>query len=170
MLALLIYLFYTNWRLTLVVVVLPVIGFIMSKVNWRLRRLNRDHQTLTNEAAYAVEEAAGGYKVVKLHGGETYEQSRFEAMAERLRGYSMRMAVAGGLNQPVTAFLASLALSVILTIAMIQAQGNQTTVGGFTGFSCAMLLLISPLKHLIDLNQPLQRGLTAAEMIFRLYR
>nr|WP_315592281.1 lipid A export permease/ATP-binding protein MsbA [uncultured Cupriavidus sp.] len=168
-LALLIYLFYTNWRLTLVVaVLLPAIGFVMSKVNRRLRRLNREHQALTNTAAYVVEEAAGGYKVVKLHGGEAYETARFAAMAERLRGYSMRMAVAGGLNQPVTAFLASLALSVILTIAMVQAQGNQTTIGGFTGFVMAMLLLISPLKHLTDLNQPLQRGLTAAEMIFGL--
>ncbi|WP_343656783.1 lipid A export permease/ATP-binding protein MsbA [Cupriavidus sp.] len=168
-LALLVYLFYTNWRLTLVVaVLLPTIGFVMSKVNRRLRRLNREHQALTNTAAYVVEEAAGGYKVVKLHGGEAYETARFATMAERLRGYSMRMAVAGGLNQPVTAFLASLALSVILTIAMIQAQGNQTTIGGFTGFVMAMLLLISPLKHLTDLNQPLQRGLTAAEMIFGL--
>lgn len=168
-LALLIYLFYTNWKLTLVVaVILPVIGFLMSKVNKRLRRLNRDHQTLTNSAAYVVEEAAGGYKVVKLHGGEAYELSRFETMANRLKAYSMRMAVAGGLNQPVTAFLAALALSVVITIAMVQAQGNQTTVGGFTGFVMAMLLLISPLKHLTDLNQPLTRGLTAAEMIFKL--
>ncbi|WER47635.1 lipid A export permease/ATP-binding protein MsbA [Cupriavidus sp. WKF15] len=167
--ALLIYLFYTNWRLTLIVaVILPVIGYLMSKINRRLRRLNRDHQTLTNSAAYVVEEAAGGFKVVKLHGGEAYEMNRFRAMAERLKNYSMRMAVAGGLNQPVTAFLAALALSVIITIAMIQAQGNQTTIGGFTGFVMAMLLLISPLKHLTDINQPLTRGLTAAELIFRL--
>ncbi|CAG9171622.1 Lipid A export ATP-binding/permease protein MsbA [Cupriavidus pinatubonensis] len=167
--ALLIYLFYTNWRLTLIVsVILPVIGYLMSKINRRLRRLNRDHQTLTNSAAYVVEEAAGGYKVVKLHGGEAYEMNRFRNMADRLKNYSMRMAVAGGLNQPVTAFLAALALSVIITIAMIQAQGNQTTIGGFTGFVMAMLLLISPLKHLTDINQPLTRGLTAAELIFRL--
>ncbi|CAG2140570.1 Lipid A export ATP-binding/permease protein MsbA [Cupriavidus yeoncheonensis] len=167
--ALLIYLFYTNWRLTLIVaVILPVIGYLMSKINRRLRRLNRDHQTLTNSAAYVVEEAAGGFKVVKLHGGEAYEMNRFRNMAERLKNYSMRMAVAGGLNQPVTAFLAALALSVIITIAMVQAQGNQTTIGGFTGFVMAMLLLISPLKHLTDINQPLTRGLTAAELIFRL--
>ncbi|TWG79293.1 ATP-binding cassette, subfamily B, MsbA [Cupriavidus gilardii J11] len=167
--ALLIYLFYTNWRLTLIVaVILPVIGYLMSKINRRLRKLNREHQTLTNSAAYVVEEAAGGFKVVKLHGGEAYELARFRAMAERLKNYSMRMAVAGGLNQPVTAFLAALALSVIITIAMVQAQGNQTTIGGFTGFVMAMLLLISPLKHLTDINQPLTRGLTAAEMIFRL--
>ncbi|MCY1340811.1 Lipid A export ATP-binding/permease protein MsbA [compost metagenome] len=167
--ALLIYLFYTNWRLTLIVaVILPVIGYLMSKINRRLRKLNRDHQTYTNNAAYVVEEAVGGYKVVKLHGGERYELSRFRTVAERLKNYSMRMAVAGGLNQPVTAFLAALALSVVITIAMVQAQANQTTVGGFTGFVMAMLLLISPLKHLTDINQPLTRGITAAEMIFRL--
>ncbi len=168
-LALLIFLFYTNWRLTLVVaVILPIIGLLMSRINRRLRSLNRESQNLTNQAAYVVEEAVGGYKVVKLHGGEAYESLRFNAMTNRLRGYAMRVAVAGGLNQPVTQFLAALALSVILAIAMLQAQANQTTVGGFTGFVMAMLLLISPLKHLTDVNQPLQRGLTAAEFIFGL--
>lgn len=43
------YLFYLNWRLTLIVaVILPGIGWLVSKINRRLRRLNRDHQTLTN--------------------------------------------------------------------------------------------------------------------------
>ena len=168
-LALLVFLFYTNWRLTLVVaVILPVIGLLMSRINRRLRSLNRESQNLTNQAAYVVEEAVGGYKVVKLHGGEAYESLRFNAMTNRLRSYAMRVAVAGGLNLPVTQFPAALALSVILAIAMMQAQANQTTVGGFTGFVMAMLLLISPLKHLTDVNQPLQRGLTAAEFIFGL--
>jgi len=168
-LALLAFLFWTNWQLTLIVaVVLPVIGFLVSRINRRLRSLNRDHQKLTNEAAYVVEEAAGGFKVVKLHGGEAYEMQRFRRMAERLRGYSMRMAVAAGLNQPITQILAAIALSVILTIAVIQSQTSGTTIGSFTGFVMAMLLLVSPLKHLTDINQPLQRGLTAAEMIFRL--
>ncbi|MCQ9372086.1 ABC transporter transmembrane domain-containing protein, partial [Corynebacterium sp. 35RC1] len=102
-LALLIFLFYTNWRLTLVVaVILPIIGLLMSRINRRLRSLNRESQNLTNQAAYVVEEAVGGYKVVKLHGGEAYESLRFNAMTNRLRGYAMRVAVAGGLNQPVT--------------------------------------------------------------------
>jgi subfamily B ATP-binding cassette protein MsbA len=50
----------------------------------------------------------------------------------------------------------------------VQSQSSGTTIGSFTGFVMAMLLLVSPLKHLTDINQPLQRGLTAAEMIFRL--
>ncbi|MCW5184526.1 ATP-binding cassette domain-containing protein, partial [Burkholderia cenocepacia] len=118
--------------------------------------------------AYIVEETVGGYKVVKIHNGEQYEISRFNELSRRLRGYSMRMIVSGGLAQPLTQFLASIALAVVLTIAVVQSANDQTTVGGFVAFVTAMLLIISPLKHLMDVNQPLQRGMTAAELIFGL--
>ncbi|WP_244139963.1 lipid A export permease/ATP-binding protein MsbA [Burkholderia stabilis] len=163
------YLFYLNWRLTLIVaVILPGIGWLVSKINRRLRRLNREHQTLTNELSYIVEETVAGYKVVKVHNGETYEMDRFAAMSKRLRGYAMRMTISGGLAQPLTQFLASIALAVVITIAVVQSSNDQTTVGGFVAFVTSMLLVISPLKHLIDVNQPLQRGMTAAELIFGL--
>lgn len=163
------YLFILNWRLTLIVaVLLPAIGWLVSKINRRLRRLNREHQLLTNELSYIVEETVGGYKVVKVHNGEQYEMSRFGEMSRRLRGYQMRMTVSGGLAQPLTQFLASIALAVVVTIAVVQASHDQTTVGGFVAFVTSMLLVISPLKHLIDVNQPLQRGMTAAELIFGL--
>ncbi|CAI8691976.1 lipid A export permease/ATP-binding protein MsbA [Burkholderia pyrrocinia] len=163
------YLFYLNWRLTLIVaVILPGIGWLVSKINRRLRRLNREHQTLTNELSYIVEETVGGYKVVKVHNGEAYEMDRFTSMSKRLRGYAMRMTISGGLAQPLTQFLASIALAVVITIAVVQSTNDQTTVGGFVAFVTSMLLVISPLKHLIDVNQPLQRGMTAAELIFGL--
>ena len=163
------YLFFLNWRLTLIIaVMLPPIGWLVSKINRRLRRLNRDYQNLTNELSYIVEETAGGYKVVKVHNGQKYEMTRFESMSRRLRGYSMRMTVSGGLAQPLTQFLASIALAVVITIAVVQSAHDQTTVGGFVSFVTAMLLVISPLKHLMDVNQPLQRGITAAELIYGL--
>ena len=163
------YLFYLNWRLTLIVaVLLPGIGWLVGKINRRLRRLNREHQLLTNELSYIVEETVGGYKVVKVHNGEQYEIDRFTSMSKRLRGYAMRMTVSGGLAQPLTQFLASIALAVVITIAVVQSSSDQTTVGGFVAFVTSMLLIISPLKHLMDVNQPLQRGMTAAELIFGL--
>ena len=163
------YLIYLNWKLTLVVLVIfPIIAFIMSKINRRLRSLNREQQTLTSELAYIVEEASAGYKIVKVHGAEQYEMNRFLEKAERLRQFALKSAVAGGLNQPVTQLIASMALSVVLVIALMQSATEGTTVGGFAAFITAMMLVISPLKHLADINQPLQRGLTAAEMIFGL--
>ena len=163
------YLIYLNWQLTLVVLMIfPIIAFIMSKINKRLRSLNHEQQTLTSELAYIVEEAAAGYKIVKVHGTEGYEMRRFMDKADRLRQFALKSAVAGGLNQPITQLIASMALSLVLVIALMQSASEGTTVGGFAAFVTAMMLVISPIKHLADINQPLQRGLTAAEMIFSL--
>ena len=163
------YLIYLNWKLTLVVLIIfPIIAFIMSLINRRLRGLNREQQAMTSELAYIVEEAVSGHKIVKVHGGETYEMSRFFDKADRLRRFALKTAVAGGLNQPITQLIASMALSVVLVIALMQSSTEGTTVGGFAAFITAMMLIISPIKHLADINQPLQRGLTAAEMIFSL--
>jgi ATP-binding cassette, subfamily B, bacterial MsbA len=163
------YLIYLNWKLTLVVLIIfPIIAFIMSLINRRLRGLNREQQAMTSELAYIVEEAVSGHKIVKVHGGENYEMSRFIDKADRLRRFALKAAVAGGLNQPITQLVASMALSVVLVIALMQSSTEGTTVGGFAAFITAMFLIISPIKHLADINQPLQRGLTAAEMIFSL--
>jgi subfamily B ATP-binding cassette protein MsbA len=163
------YLIYLNWKLTLIVLVIfPIIAYVMSKINRRLRSLNREQQTLTNDLAYIVEEAAAGYRIVKVHGAEQYEMNRFLEKAERLRQFALKSAVAGGLNQPITQLIASMALSIVLVVALMQSATEGTTVGGFAAFVTAMMLVISPLKHLADINQPLQRGLTAAEMIFGL--
>ena len=163
------YLIYLNWRLTLVVLLIfPIIAFVMGKINKRLRTLNRQQQALTSELAYVVEESAAGYKMVKVHGAEDYEMQRFMEKANNLRKFALKAAVAGGLNQPITQLIASMALSVVLVIALMQSATEGTTVGGFAAFITAMLLIISPIKHLADINQPLQRGLTAAEMIFGL--
>ena len=163
------YLIYLNWKLTLIVLVIfPIIAYVMSKINRRLRSLNREQQTLTSDLAYIVEEAAAGYRIVKVHGAEQYEMNRFLEKAERLRQFALKSAIAGGLNQPITQLIASMALSIVLVVALMQSATEGTTVGGFAAFVTAMMLIISPLKHLADINQPLQRGLTAAEMIFGL--
>ena len=163
------YLFYLNWRLTLVVMVIfPIIGYTISRINKRLRALNRDQQKYTSELAYVVEEASAGHKVVKLNNGQDYEMHRFSEMAKLLRKFAIRASIAGGLNQPITQIVASIALSAVLMIVILQSSSGETTVGEFAAFITAMLLIISPLKHLADINQPLQRGLIAAEMIFGL--
>ena len=163
------YLIYLNWKLTMVVfIIFPIIAYIMSLINRRLRGLNREQQAMTSELAYIVEESVSGHKIVKVHGGEAYEMGRFIEKADRLRRFALKTAVVGGLNQPITQLVASMALSVVLVIALMQSSTEGTTVGGFAAFITAMMLIISPIKHIADINQPLQRGLTAAEMIFGL--
>ncbi|OZA07792.1 MAG: lipid ABC transporter permease/ATP-binding protein, partial [Polynucleobacter sp. 24-46-87] len=103
-----------------------------------------------------------------LHGGQQYEMGRFMERANRLFQFMMKATVAGGMNQPITQLIASIALSVILVIALMQSASEGTTVGEFAAFITAMMLIISPLKRVADIGQPLQRGFTAAEMVFAL--
>ena len=163
------YLLFLNWRLTLIVfAIFPIVAFVSKKINQRLRLLNREQQTLTNDLSYIVEESASGHKLVKLHGGYEYEMTRFMERANRLFQFMMKSTVAGGMNQPLTQLIASSALSVVLVVALMQSASEGTTVGEFAAFITAMMLIISPLKRVADIGQPLQRGFTAAEMVFAL--
>ncbi|MNR90962.1 Lipid A export ATP-binding/permease protein MsbA [compost metagenome] len=163
------FLLWLNWRLTLItLVLLPLIAIVVRASGRRLRRLTRDYQTVNGEMTQVIEETTRANQVIKIFGGHQYEIKRFEERADKLRGYTMRMASALALTTPVTQIMASTAVAVVIVIALIQSGNNQTTVGGFVSFITAMLMLLAPLKSVAEVNGPLQRGLTAAEAVFHL--
>ncbi len=160
---LLIGLLYLNWQLTLVaLVVVPATAIIVRTTTGRLRRLNRDNQRVTGEMTQVVEEAARGHQVIRVFSGERYERARFEARSEALRGFSQRMTVAAAATVPITQIATAMAVSVVIVLAM---RAGMTT-GEFTNFITLMLMLLQPLKALVEVNGPMQRGLSAAETVF----
>ena len=162
---LLIGLLMLNWRLTLIaLVVVPLTAVIVRTTTARLRRLNRDNQRVTGEMTQVVEEATRGHQVIRVFSGEAYERRRFEARSEALRGYSQRMTVAAAATVPITQIATALAVSVVIVIAIRSAM----SVGEFTNFITLMLMLLQPLKALVEVNGPMQRGLSAAETVFEM--
>jgi subfamily B ATP-binding cassette protein MsbA len=163
------WLIYLNWKLTLVALALiPVIAAAVAAFSKRMRMLNRRSLEHTGELTRVVEEAVHGYKVIKVFGAYRRESELFGRTVERLRGFAMRNAVAAGATVPITQIFAAIAVATVVSIALMQSLENQTTVGGFVSFVTAMLMLLAPLKHLADINGPLQRGLAAAESVFEL--
>jgi subfamily B ATP-binding cassette protein MsbA len=166
---LLAWLLYLNWQLTLVAFALiPVMAVLVRVFSKRLRNLGRKSLEHTGELTRVVEEAVHGYKVIKIFGAYEREKSLFDRTVERLRGFAMREAIASGAMAPISQLAAAIAVAAVVSIALVQSMDNQTTVGGFVSFVTAMLMLLGPLKHLADLNGPLQRGLAAAENVFAL--
>jgi subfamily B ATP-binding cassette protein MsbA len=158
-------LLYLNWKLTLVaIIVVPLTAVIVRTTTKRLRNLNRESQRVTAEMTGVVEEAARGHQVIRVFSGEAYERQRFHQRSEALRGFSQRMTVAFAATTPVTQIATSLALSLVIVLA-IQAD---MTVGEFTQFVTMMLMLLTPLKSLAEVNGPMQRGIAAAETVFGL--
>jgi subfamily B ATP-binding cassette protein MsbA len=160
---LLIGLMMLNWKLTLIaLVVVPLTAVIVRTTTGRLRRLNRDNQRVTGEMTQVVEEAARGHQVIRVFAGERYERRRFEMRSEALRGFSQRMTVAAAATVPITQTATALAVSVVIVIAIRSGM----SVGEFTNFITLMLMLLQPLKALVEVNGPMQRGMAAAETVF----
>jgi len=161
--ALLGYLLYLNWKLTLFIGVLfPVIGLLMRVVSKRLNRLTRQGQDATDDLAYVVEENVLAWRIVRLHAAADHERARFDDSARRMRRLTIKQAASGSLMDPITQFLASLSLSAVLMMAVHQGGGHRTP-GEFMAFITSWLLLIQPIKHLSDLMTPLTRGTAAME-------
>ena len=163
------YLVWLNAKLTLIVFALvPLTLWVVRMASKRLRGLSRKAQRNIGDLTQVVDEAVGGHRVVKLYGGEEYEQTRFRHAANLARKFEMKRVSAIAVYDPVIQLIAAVALAVIVSIAAGQVSSNTTTVGGFVAFFMAMLLLFAPLKRLTSVNDQLQRGLAASETIFSL--
>ncbi len=163
------WLLYLNWKLTMVMVVaVPLMSLVVRAFSARLRSMSRAAQQGTAAMTQVLQESIDGHKVVKVYGGEAQEMARFSRVNDDLRRYAMRQTIAAAATVPLVQLFAAIALSVVITIALLQSNNNETTVGGFVSFITAMLMLLSPMKHLSDLNAPIQRGLAAAESVFAL--
>jgi ATP-binding cassette, subfamily B, bacterial MsbA len=158
-------LLYLNWKLTLVaIVIVPLTAVIVRATTGRLRRLNRENQRVTAEMTQVVEEATRGHQVIRVFAGERYERARFRQRSEALRGFSQRMTVAFAATAPITQIATSIALSVVVVLAV----RSNMSAGEFTNFVTMMLMLLTPLKALAEVNGPVQRGIAAAETVFEM--
>ena len=166
--ALLAYLLYLNWQLTLIVFsVGPPIAWAIRTLSKRLHRLTKQSQTATDSLAYVVEENVLAWRTVRLQHAQANQQQRFAALAQSLRRLAIKSTIASAAVMPITQILAAVALSAVITAALWQnaspnAMGS-TSVGGFAAFVTAMLLLITPLRALSEIAGSLTRGLTALE-------
>ena len=168
LIALLGYLLYLNWQLTLIVaVVVPGVAWIMKTLSRRLYKLTKFSQQATDELAYVVEENVLAHRMVRLHGAQQSQASRFGALSQSLRRLAIKSTIASAAMTPLTQLLAAAALSVVICIALWQSRGvvdsKDVTVGGFVSFITAMLMLIAPIRRLADVANPITRGVAALE-------
>ncbi len=163
------YLIYTNWRLTLCILVFaPLIGLLIRKASKRMRKLSIQVQNTMGDVNHVVQETVSGHLVVKGFGGQEYEQTRFkDSSLENLRR-GLKMVVVQQINSPVVQFIMSIAMSLIIWIALRPEILGDTTAGQFVAYITAAGMLSKPIKTLTDVNEKLQRGLAAAHSVFEL--
>lgn len=166
--ALLSYLVYLDWRLTLITLTVgPVIAALIQSFGRRIRKASKASLDSLRAIAHTVEETTAANKVIKIYGGQEQLKERFHAVTESFRRSMMKEAVPASALTPITHMTASVAIAFIIFMALSRSMGQAgDTAGGFVSFITAMLLLISPIKQLTTISPILQRGLAACESVF----
>lgn len=164
MVALVAYLLYLNWKLSLVVALIgPPLALTVRTLTRRMYRLTQQTQGATDDLAYVVEENVLAQRDIRLYAAQQLQMQRFGRLSNLLRRLSLKTTVAHSGMSALTQILAALAVSAVISIVLVQNAQGTATVGGFMAYIAAMLLLIAPLKSLAEVSSPLTRGMAAID-------
>jgi len=134
-----------------------------------MRHLSKSSQQAVGELTSVLDESIAGQRVVKIFwAGEDYEQARFVDVVKRNRQLAVKHAATSAMNSGFIMMLVGITLSSVIYFAMLRAQSGAITPGAFVAFMGALMAMQSPIKNLTKINEPLQRGLAAAESVFGL--
>lgn len=163
------FLFYTNWRLTLVLMlIVPPIFWIIKKVSKRFAMLSMDIQDTMSAVSHITNEAITGYQVVKNYGGQAYESQRFDKASKENLNKGLKITVLAAINSPVIQLLMATGMCFVIWLSLRPEVLGDTSAGEFASYLVAAGLLARPVKALTDVNQKLQRGIAAGVSIFEL--
>lgn len=167
--ALLVYLFYLDWRMTLILMIAaPFLIYTIVFVSRRLREMAHSLQADMSGMNHVIDEALRGRGIIRIYGGKAHEYQRFDRQADAVRSHALKSKKISALASPVLEVIIIVALSAVIIIAAGKAQASpeQMTAGKFVAFLGTMALLFPPIKRLGQVNEPIQRGLAAAQSVF----
>ncbi|AMO57906.1 lipid A export permease/ATP-binding protein MsbA [Endozoicomonas montiporae] len=164
---LILYLLVTNWKLTLVFFAVgPLIALVVSTASKRFRKLSSKIQDSMGDLTHVSSETINGYRVVRGFGGEDYEINRFGSASKQNTRQNLKMVKASAIHTPTLQLLVNSALA-ILFFLVLWLKGDATTAS-LVSFVTAAALLPKPIRQLSEVNANIQRGIAAAESIFRM--
>ena len=163
------YMVYASAGLSAVVfAVAPLIALTARVLSRRFRRYSASIQENMGEVSRITDEALRGHRIIKVFGGAAREQQRFARANENNRRLHLKLVMARAGGDGLTMLLAAVGVASVAWFVARYSVADGLEVEKFTGFMAAMLLLMTPLKHLTNVNASLQRGLAAATSVFGL--
>lgn len=156
-----------DWRLALgSLTVLPIVLLPTIRIGRRIRRTTRRAQDNAGELNEILQEAIVGQNIVKAFGGERHESSRFHVAAWKLRNANLRYVAQQAIASPLIEFFGALTIVGLFVYARTQIQAGNLTVGEFTSFVIALLMLYEPVKRLTGIHAIFQQAMGASQKVF----
>ena len=159
--------FYQNWRLTLLsIVVIPLSVYPMIRFGNRLRRIATTGQERTADMSTALQETLTGIRIVKGFTQEATEDQRFARINQAYFRTWMKSTQVSAITSPVLETVGILGVAGIIWYGGSQVIHGAMTPGTFFSFLTAVFLMYNPIKRLASANNNIQQALAAAERVF----
>ncbi|MEE2730013.1 MAG: lipid A export permease/ATP-binding protein MsbA [Pseudomonadota bacterium] len=167
--ALLGYVFYLNWKLSLLfLLVAPILGVLVLYTNKLFRGISRRAEGAAGIAMQVSKEMMGNYHVVRGFGAEDYEYSRYEKAVKNMHKTQMRISRVASVFTPLSQLIVAAAIAAIIFLLLTPSVLAESSAGELIGYLTAIALIPKPLRQLSKVTVLIQRGLIGAEMIFGL--
>jgi subfamily B ATP-binding cassette protein MsbA len=158
---------WKSWQFTLLALVAaPLIGWVLSGINRRFRRHSARIQQSMGDFTRVAKEALDGQRLLKTSGAEGSQQQRFETVNELNRRNHQRLLRARAASNPVVQMVAAVGLAAVLALALAQVVAARVPVDEVVSYIAAMMLVMAPLRRLVNVGGPLQQGIAAGTGIF----
>lgn len=161
-------LLYVSWELTLFTIcVMPVLGWIMGAIGRKLKAKSLVVQQKLGETTSQMEETIGGLRVVKAFVAEKKMSGRFLKCCNELRGSVMRVAMRQALAHPVSEFLGTCIIVIVLWFGgtLILNENSIISAPSFIYYLTMLYSIINPLKELSKASYSIPRGLASMERV-----
>ncbi|HZF15652.1 MAG TPA: lipid A export permease/ATP-binding protein MsbA [Steroidobacteraceae bacterium] len=163
------YLFFLNWRLAAISIILaPLIAWLIRKVNQLFRRYSQRIQNSMGDVTRIAKEGIEGHRLIKLFNAQAHEAQVFDRVNELNRRNNMKLILTRALSNPVVQLVASIGLAFVLYVMIGMVLRHRLPLEDFFAFLTALLLTTAPLRRVVNVAAPLQQGIAAGGSIFEI--
>ncbi|MDO5509970.1 MAG: ABC transporter ATP-binding protein [Weeksellaceae bacterium] len=162
--------FYTNWKLALVVVfILPLMTIITSLFQKSIKRTFSEERTQTAIFNSFVQERLSGMKLIQVFNRQESEFQKFQSINSALKKAYLATVFYFSLLFPVVELVAAVALGLVIMLGGLSAfHYGDVTAGELIAFIMFIPMLVRPIRQMAERFNNLQRGLVSSERVFKM--
>ena len=161
------YMLYTNWKLTLIFLLIgPILAVAVSWIGKRMRRLSTRIQDAMGGVTQVTTEVVQAHQLVKAQGGTAFEIARFDETNNLNRRQQIKFELTRALNSPFMQTMVAAGLALVMYFVLTMRDEHDTSA--LIAYVTAAALLPKSLRSLGDVYGQIQKGVAAAESAFAL--
>ena len=166
LIGLLVVMFYQNWKLSMIAIVMIPLASITAKVlGKRMRKVTSEAQERSGDLNRYLIDLFKNHKIIKIFQRENYEKKRSEIFVNNLKEKSAKIAAVYIRSTPIMEILTGIMIAILIFYSGKLILNNELGINNFFSFLAAMMLAYQPVKTLTKVNVAVGQGLAAAERI-----